>query len=94
LPILAACLIQQGRPHANTPLKYQNIKFMQFTQGKAEIKKGRRVVAKIYDRPTYYKAHKIPSQHAEKYPYSLELRGIARECETLEEAIFYLNKYL
>jgi hypothetical protein len=67
---------------------------MQFTQGKAEIKKGGRVVAKIYDRPTYYKAHKIPSQHAEKYPYSLELRGIARECETLEEAIFYLNKYL
>ena len=67
---------------------------MQFTQGKAEIKKSGRVVAKIYDRPTYYKAHQIPSQHAEKYPYSLELRGIARECETLEEAIFYLNKYL
>ncbi len=67
---------------------------MQFTQGKAEIKKSGRVVAKIYDRPTYYKAHQIPSQHAEKYPYSLELRGMSRECETLEEAIFYLNKYL
>jgi hypothetical protein len=67
---------------------------MQFINGKAEIKHGRKIAAKIYHRPTYYQVHNIKATFAPGLPYCLEIKGMARECETLDKAIFYLNKYL
>ena len=67
---------------------------MQFINGKAEIKQGRKILAKIIDRPTFYKLNNIPATFAPGLPYMLEFKGMARECKSLEEAKFFLNKYI
>jgi len=66
---------------------------LQFIEGKAIIKNGRKTVAKIYDRKVFYTANNIPLSYSPKFPFSLEMNAGIRECESLEDAIFYLNKY-
>lgn len=67
---------------------------LKFVDGKAIIKKGNKVVAKIYDRPVYYKANNIKSTFSPKYPVSLDVNGTTRECESIEDALSALNKLL
>jgi hypothetical protein len=66
---------------------------IQFINGKAEIKQGRKVLAKIFDKPVFYAAHNIQSGYS--FPYSLEISGIGiRECSSLQEVLEQLNKYV
>lgn len=70
-----------------------------FKDGKAEIKRGKKVVAKIIDREKFIEAFekktgkKWPYSYSKKYPYSIEISGGSRECETLEECRIFINKY-
>lgn len=64
-----------------------------FVKGEAIIKSGRKTIAKIYDRATFFKEHAIPSTFSEKYPYSITLSIGMRECESIEEALIFVNKY-
>lgn len=67
---------------------------LHFIKGKAEIKKGRKVIAKVYYRPDFYREHNIKSQFSEKYPYSIEINGVGhRECESLKEALSKIEEY-
>lgn len=61
-------------------------------KGKAEIKEGRKIIAKIYDRAVFFKEHKITSGFS--HPYSIEIPGVgSRECDTLQECIDKINEY-
>ena len=55
-----------------------------FKDGVWIIKNGRKIVAKIYYRPEFFKGMKVSWN--EKYPFSIEINGMAAECSTLEEA--------
>lgn len=64
-----------------------------FIKGLAIIKSGRRTVAKIYDRPEYFKGTKLEGKYSERYSLELTHLSVARECTTLEEVVHYLTKY-
>ncbi len=71
-----------------------NLDNIEFHDGKAVIKRGRKIVAEIFDRPVFYAIHNIPSGYSEKNPFQLALRGLgARDCKDLDECIFYIKKY-
>ena len=55
-----------------------------FKNGVWTIKTGRKIVAKIYYRPEFFKGLNI--KWNEKYPYSIEVNGMSAECSTLEDA--------
>ena len=65
---------------------------LQFTEGAAIIKQGRRILAKVYDRAIFYPLHKIPSKYS--FQYSIEMMGGAFECADLTEVNRILEKYL
>ncbi len=67
---------------------------LKFVDGKAVIKKGNKVIAKIYDRPVFYKINNLKSSFSPKYPVSLEVNGMSRECESIEDALSALNRLL
>lgn len=63
-------------------------------QGVAVVKKGRKVISKVYNRPVFWKAKNIENiQYNTKYPYSLAIKGMSRECESLEEVTYFIEKY-
>lgn len=62
-----------------------------FINGKAIIKIGRNIIAKIYDRRVFYRANNIKSGYS--YPYSIELNVGSRECQTIDECIEFIEKY-
>jgi|694.fasta_scaffold08058_20 hypothetical protein len=64
-----------------------------FVDGKATIRDGRKVVATIIDREAFFKKNKINSTYSKKYPFSLNMNAGMRECETLEECLYYVDKY-
>ena len=55
-----------------------------FKDGVWIIKSGRKIVAKIYYRPEFFKGMKVSWN--EKYPFQVVVNGMAAECSTLEEA--------
>ena len=55
-----------------------------FKNGVWIIKNGRKIVAKICYRPEFFKGMKVSWN--EKYPFSIEINGMAAECSTLAEA--------
>lgn len=63
------------------------------TTGKLEIKEGRKLIARIYNRPVFFEGKGI--NFPSRYPFNLELvkQGVARECETLQEVDQYLHTY-
>jgi len=63
------------------------------TTGELIIKKGNKIVAKIYNRPVFFNGKRVA--FTQGYPYNLELpkQGVARECQTLEEVNTYLRQY-
>jgi hypothetical protein len=63
-----------------------------FINGKAIVKQGRRIIAKVYDRAVFYPANNIKAGYSS--PYSLEMAVGQRECATVEEAKHFIEKYL
>jgi hypothetical protein len=67
---------------------------LKFVNGKAVIKKGNKILAKIIDREVFFRANNMKNPTSPKFPFSLEISGGIRECDSLEDALTYLNKYL
>lgn len=66
---------------------------LEFINGKATIKKGRKILAKIFDRPVFYPLNKINSGYS--LPYQLEITGLGiRECKDLAEVEEMILKYI
>jgi len=64
-----------------------------FTNGKATIKNGRKIVAKVFDREAYYAANNIKSAvgHCK---FSVEMLGGSFSCIDLQEVNAILTKYI
>lgn len=66
------------------------------SKGLAQVRnngsKGK-VIARVYDRAVFFKGTRY--ERAFAHPYSLELTSLnmSRECDTVAECEFYLNKY-
>ena len=69
-----------------------NVSQVKFENGKAVLRAGRKIVAKIYDRAVFYRVNNIKSGFS--HPYSFEIAAGHRECDSIEECIEYINKYL
>lgn len=71
----------------------QNITFenLTFKNGLATIKEGRKILAKVYDRPEFFKGTKVVINS--KYPYSIEIKGGMFECENKEDVNSIFVKY-
>lgn len=69
-------------------------KVFMFENGKCLIKDGRKIVAKIYDRPEFHKDTKYATAFSKDYPYNLEIPNIGSiECVSIRECVEYINKY-
>ena len=55
-----------------------------FKNGVWIIKNGRKIIAKIYYRPEFFKGLNI--KWNEKDPFSIVINGMSAECSTLEDA--------
>jgi len=62
---------------------------LNFINGKALIKAGRKTIAKIYNRPIFFAGLKIAWNP--RFPYSVEVNGMAAECVNLDDAIELLR---
>ena len=56
---------------------------LNFINGKATIKQGKKIVAKVYYRPDFFRGLNV--SYNEKKPYALEINGMGAECENLQE---------
>jgi len=63
-----------------------------FENGKATVKSGRRTIAKIYDRNTFFKGTRLENSFTQ-FPYSVEMFGGTFECINLDEAVKVYEKY-
>lgn len=67
---------------------------IKFVDGKAIVKDGRKIIAKVYDRPIYYKKHNLANKYNDKYQYSLEIPSIGqKDCENLNDVVSMINKH-
>ena len=57
------------------------------------IKKGRKILAKIYDRDIYYPAHKIKSSYQYRFNLEIPESGGCWGCNNLDEVEKYFNKF-
>ena len=55
-----------------------------FKNGVWTIKSGRKIVAKIYYRPDFFKGLNV--RWDEKFQFSIEINGMSAECYSLEDA--------
>jgi hypothetical protein len=62
---------------------------LNFINGKALIKRGRKTIAKVYDRPIFFNGLKVAWNPC--FPYSVEVNGMAAECISIEDAITLLR---
>lgn len=60
---------------------------MRFTNGKAIIKIGRKIVAKVYDRSVLFSGTKLEDKYSIRYSLELTTIGMARECSTQESRL-------
>lgn len=64
------------------------------SEGVAVLKKGRRIVAKVFNRPIFWKVNNLHRySYDPKYPFSLEISGMSRECESIEDVKAMIDKY-
>ena len=66
---------------------------MQFIKGKAEIKHGRKIVAKIFDRKEFFKGTRYENSFTQ-FPYSVETMGGSFQCKDMNEVETIINKYV
>jgi len=64
---------------------------LKFIDGKAIVKNGRKIIAKVYDREVYYRLKNVKCNCS--YPYSLEMCVGQRDCDSIEECIKFIEKY-
>ena len=78
-------LIEKYLGEGNIPINFDK-------DGKFIIKKGRKILAKIYDRPVFFKVKKIKSGYSKRY--SMELSGFGtKEYDNLDDILKDLKKY-
>jgi hypothetical protein len=66
---------------------------LNFVNGRALVKNGRKTIAKVYDRAVFFKGTRFENSFA-RFPYSLEIANVGqRECKTLEEAVSFIETY-
>ena len=58
---------------------------LNFINGKAVIKSGRKIIAKVYYRPDFFKGLNV--NWDARYPYGLEMNGMAAQCKSLDEVM-------
>jgi len=63
-----------------------------FENGKAVIKQGRKTIAKIYDRNTFFKGTRLENSFTQ-FPYAVEMLGGTFECVDLNDAMRIYEKY-
>ena len=63
-----------------------------FINGKATVKSGRKTIAKIYDRNTFFKGTRLENSFTQ-FPYAVEMLGGCFECVDIEEAVRIYEKY-
>ena len=56
-----------------------------FINGKSIIKSGRKIIAKVYYRPDFFKGTNV--NWDARYPYCLEMNGMAAQCTSINEVI-------
>lgn len=68
---------------------------LNFKNGKATIKRGRKIIAKAFHLPVFFA--KFPELYKHRETFSLEIKlgagWVKRDCETLDEVEFFINKY-
>lgn len=65
---------------------------MEFTNGLFVIKRGRKIIAKVYDRNEFFKGTRYENSF-KQFPYSIEAFGGMFECTDLEDVKRILNKH-
>lgn len=66
---------------------------LKFVNGKALIKKGNKILAKVFDRNAFHAG--TNAKFNKQYPYSLEIPGMGtKECESIDDVLAGLNKYV
>ena len=63
-----------------------------FKNGKAEIKNGRKIIAKVYDRKVFFAGTRYENSFSK--PFSVEICGMMKECVSLDEVKQTLEKYV
>ena len=58
---------------------------LNFINGKAVIKSGRKIIAKVYYRPEFFKGTNV--NWDARYPYCLEINGLSAQCTSINEVI-------
>ena len=58
---------------------------LNFINGKAVIKSGRKIIAKVYYRPDFFKGLNV--NWDARYPYCLEMNGMSAQCTSINEVI-------
>lgn len=66
---------------------------LNFIHGKATVKNGRKIVAKIFDREQFFKGTKMEGHYNKEYPFMLEMNIGGRECTSIDECIQFIEKY-
>ncbi len=74
------------------PFSLRKIIPIKWIDGKAVVKEGRKVIAKIYDRRIFFA--KLPSVGwNRKFQYSIEIGSMMRECTTIDECLYFIDLY-
>ena len=62
---------------------------LNFINGKATVKSGRKVIAKVFFRPEFFKGLNV--NWDKTYPYCLEINGMSAQCKDIAEVeeLFY-----
>ena len=56
-----------------------------FINGKSVIKQVRKIIAKVYYRPEFFKGKNV--NWDTRYPYCLEINGMAAQCKSIDEVM-------
>lgn len=64
-----------------------------FVNGKAIVKNGKKVIAKLFDKNVFYSFHNMKNTYNTSYPFTLEMNCGIVDCESIEKAIELINEY-
>ena len=74
-----------GLKPLNADRQILDIMDINFINGKSIIKSGRKIIAKVYYRPEFFKGTKVSWDT--RYPYCLEMNGMSAQCTSINEVI-------
>lgn len=67
---------------------------LNFINGKATLKQGRKTIAVVYYRPEFYPLNKIKAGFNPEFPYGLQMSIGFRECENLDVVKLLIKKFI